>query len=57
MIRVLVSSARDYYYEKFFDKGIKDALPRVFDPLDEECEYTQNPTNQSKTVDKGLRPS
>ncbi|MCL2256451.1 MAG: hypothetical protein FWC11_06350, partial [Firmicutes bacterium] len=32
-------------------------LTRVFDPLDVECECKQNPTNQSKTVDKGLRPS
>ncbi|MCL2255961.1 MAG: hypothetical protein FWC11_03780, partial [Firmicutes bacterium] len=30
---------------------------RVFDPLDEECECKQNPINQSKTVDKHLRPS
>ncbi|MCL2256398.1 MAG: leucine-rich repeat domain-containing protein [Firmicutes bacterium] len=31
-------------------------MTRVFDPLDAECKYTQNPTKQSKTVDKGLRP-
>ncbi|MCL2255745.1 MAG: hypothetical protein FWC11_02685 [Firmicutes bacterium] len=28
-------------------------MTRVFDPLDAECEYKQNPTKQSKTVDKG----
>ncbi|MCL2256418.1 MAG: hypothetical protein FWC11_06175 [Firmicutes bacterium] len=31
-------------------------MTRVFDPLDGECKYTQNPTEQSKTVDNGLRP-
>ncbi|MCL2255238.1 MAG: hypothetical protein FWC11_00060 [Firmicutes bacterium] len=31
-------------------------LTRIFDLFDGECKYTQNPRNQSKTVDKGLRP-
>ncbi|MCL2256327.1 MAG: hypothetical protein FWC11_05675 [Firmicutes bacterium] len=31
-------------------------MTRVFDPLDGECKYTQNPTEQSKTVDKGFQP-
>ncbi|MCL2256406.1 MAG: hypothetical protein FWC11_06110 [Firmicutes bacterium] len=31
-------------------------MTRVFDPLDGECEYEQNPTNQSNTVDKGFQP-
>ncbi|MCL2255942.1 MAG: hypothetical protein FWC11_03685 [Firmicutes bacterium] len=29
-------------------------MTRVFDPFDAECEYKQNPTEQSKTVVKGL---
>ncbi|MCL2255368.1 MAG: hypothetical protein FWC11_00740 [Firmicutes bacterium] len=29
-------------------------MTRVFDPLDGECEYKQNPTKQSKTVDNKL---
>jgi len=45
----------EFWKKKFPTKGFK-SLTRVFDPLDGECKYTQNPTEQSKTVDNGLRP-
>jgi len=41
----------------FSDKRVENPWQGVFDPIDAEREYNQNPTEMLKTVDKGLRPS
>ncbi|MCL2255332.1 MAG: hypothetical protein FWC11_00555 [Firmicutes bacterium] len=41
---------------ELLQKGIKDTRKRSSTLLTEKCKYTQNPTNQSKTVDKGFQP-
>jgi len=38
------------------DRTVENCWQGVFDPFDGECKYMQNPTKQSKTVDKGFRP-
>ncbi|MCL2256236.1 MAG: hypothetical protein FWC11_05180 [Firmicutes bacterium] len=43
-----------YYMEQSQQKHRK-SLTRVFDPFDGKCKCTQNPTEQSKTVDKGFQ--